>query len=72
MEVMERKLTERIAIMEEKYGWQQDSIKIMWRKMREMMIVNNRHRYASWRWADETARMLADVSSPLNDLPDLE
>ena len=72
IEIMERNLTERIAIMEGNYGWQQDSIRTMWRKMREMMIVNNRHRFASWHWADETAKMLAGVSSPLSDLPDLE
>ena len=69
---MERSLNERIAIMEGNYGWQQDSIRTMWRKMREMMIVNNLHRFTTWQWADETAKMLADVSSPLSDLPDLE
>ena len=72
IEFMERDFNEKIAIMEENYGRQQDNMKNLWSKMKEMMIVNNRHRFATWRWSDETAKMLEDVSSPLSDLPDLE
>ena len=72
IEFMEKDFNEKIAIMEENYGRQQDNMKSLWSTMKEMMIVNNRHRYATWRWSAKTAEMLKDVASPLSDLPDLE
>ena len=72
VEFMEKDFNEKIAIMEENYGRQQANMKSLWSTMKEMMIVNNRHRYATWRWSAKTAEMLKDVASPLSDLPDLE
>ena len=50
----------------------EENMRIMWRKTQEMISVNNIHRYAGWHCADETAKQLANLSTPLNNLPDME